>query len=149
MGFYDDCFSLVIQQLIDSSLKSEPRVSNGSVTVFQHFDGRRSEPSLIPDSVPTQKLSDVKQKLKTVFMANDTDGDGYLSLKEFEIFLLSLNVKMTDQEVRALLKEIIRKHEDEITFQEYYQYFENMINGQKAIHTQSELDLLSSIFKSR
>ena len=116
--------------------------------MFQHFDERQPETSLVPEYAPAQKLPDVRKTLLAVFMANDTNADGFLSLKEFEIFLLKLNLKMTHLEVDALFKEVKQNPKDEIKFQEYYQYFEDMINGEKATHTQSELDLLAAFLKA-
>ena len=81
-------------------------------------------------------------------MRHDVDGDGFMSLEEFETFLSRLNLTMNHQDVRALFKEMNRKHEGKITFQEFYRYFEEMINGEKATHSQSELDLLAAFLKA-
>ena len=103
---------------------------------------------MVPECAPDQNLSDIRAKLKAVFMSNDTNGDGFLSLEEFEIFLSKLNLKMNRQDVSALFKEIDRKNKNQITLQEYYQYFDEMINGDKATRTQSQVDLLQAFLKA-
>src|SRR5690349_838206 len=81
-------------------------------------------------------------------MQIDTNNDGFMELEEFKTFLLKLNIKMNHQDVSTLFGEMIRKHKDKITFQEFYQYFEEMIKVEKAIHTQSEVDLLAAFLKA-
>ncbi|CAF4567605.1 unnamed protein product, partial [Didymodactylos carnosus] len=137
-----------VQNLIDSQLEKEPLPPKDSVTVFQHFDKRHSEPCLIPQCAPVQNLSAVRQKLEAVFLENDANGDGFMTLEEFELFLPKLNLKMSPQDMSTLFKEINRKNAHKLTFQEFFQYFDDMIQGRKAEHTQAELDLLQAFLKA-
>ncbi|CAF3354998.1 unnamed protein product, partial [Rotaria sp. Silwood2] len=138
----------LIQQLIESIIENEPHASESSVTVFQHFNEIQEESSLIPECAPDQKLSDIEETLKTIFVQSDTDRNGYLELHEFEAFLLKLNIEMNHQDASALFQEIAQKSKDKITFQEFYRYYEAMIKGEKATHTQSEIDFLAAFLKA-
>ncbi|CAF1359306.1 unnamed protein product [Didymodactylos carnosus] len=92
------------QKLIDSTLEKVLPPPKDSVTVFQHFDKSHSEPCLVPQCAPDQNLSAVRQKLEVVFLESDANGDGFMTLQEFEFFLSKLNIKMSHQDLIAFLK---------------------------------------------
>ncbi|CAF4839709.1 unnamed protein product, partial [Rotaria magnacalcarata] len=148
MEFYCYHFHLVIQQLIDSALEKVSCVPNDSVTVYEHFTKTHSTPLLIPESISDQNLSTAQERLKVFFLAVDVNADGFLSLEEFEKFLSNLNIEMNHEDVKALFQEINPKNKDQITFQEFYQYYAEMIKAEKAMHTQSELALLAACLKA-
>ncbi|CAF4117146.1 unnamed protein product, partial [Rotaria magnacalcarata] len=138
----------VIQQLIDSTLEKVSCVPDDSVTVYEHFTKTHSTPLLIPESISDQNLSAAQEKLKVFFSAVVVNADGFLSLEEFEKFLSNLNIEMNHEDVKALFQEINPKNKDQITFQEFYQYYAEMIKAEKAMHTQSELALLAACLKA-
>ncbi|CAF1107773.1 unnamed protein product [Rotaria magnacalcarata] len=141
-------YQFFIQQLIDSTLEKVSCVPDDSVTVYEHFTKTHSTPLLIPESISDQNLSAAQEKLKVFFSAVVVNADGFLSLEEFEKFLSNLNIEMNHEDVKALFQEINPKNKDQITFQEFYQYYAEMIKAEKAMHTQSELALLAACLKA-
>ncbi|KAK3086292.1 hypothetical protein FSP39_016405 [Pinctada imbricata] len=75
-------------------------------------------------------LQQEKEKLKTIFLKIDKDGNGILSRNEFSIFLKNLGLEMTDNEVDLVFNTCDKDGNGHINFDEFETYFAQHILGE-------------------
>ncbi|XP_064605438.1 uncharacterized protein LOC135470430 [Liolophura sinensis] len=101
-----------------------PKLSQGS--------SAGSDEDSFDNSVSSSLIKESNEKIKAVFMRIDADGNGKIDNDEFRKFIQGLGLKIKDREINFLFKSVVKANVDFITFQEFSEYFANVLLDESA-----------------
>mmetsp|Transcript_25374 Transcript_25374/g.58571 ORF Transcript_25374/g.58571 Transcript_25374/m.58571 type:complete len:182 (-) Transcript_25374:656-1201(-) len=86
-------------------------------------------PTLRPPSQLSMQPNELDLKATELFHRADVDGSGHLSLSELEDLLLSLDLRATREEVRALFRALDADGDGEVTSEEFLNWYRSSFEG--------------------
>ena len=73
------------------------------------------------------ELAAEEEKLKTLYMKLDSDGNGYIDIKEFEKYINDLGLKMNEKEINLVFHQIDKNSSGGIDFNEFCDYLTGQV----------------------
>lgn len=112
------------ETVVNMRKKSEPFVRAPHLSTGSSAE---SDEESFDNSTNQGLIKESNEKIKAVFMRIDADGNGKIDIKEFRQFIQGLGLKIMDREINFLFKSVSKAHADFITFQEFSEYFANVL----------------------